>query len=202
MWLCGDSATSRFFLVPGWALPGGCCPAWLAAGWAWPWLAGADLVGWSWSWLAAHAAHTHILPSAAAEAEALLDKNQPPKQEFRDCVIRWEWMGQNDGNEIRVRMGMRGRSNEIGNGGECSQKCENVFCVKINNQKKSNLLFYLYYSNINIFLYCFDRSIRSNVMILELFIEDIEGNSTATDRANCARARSTDVANAREIKAS
>ena len=40
MWLC-DSATFRVFLVPGWTLPGGCGPAWLAAGWGWSWLAGA-----------------------------------------------------------------------------------------------------------------------------------------------------------------
>ena len=57
MWLCG-LASSRFFLVPGWALPGGCGPAWLAAGWAWPWLAGAG-PGWLGLALAAHTAHTH-----------------------------------------------------------------------------------------------------------------------------------------------
>ena len=57
MWLC-DLATSRTCLVPGWVLPGGCGPAWLTAGWAWPWLAGAGpgwlglaLAGWSWPWL-------------------------------------------------------------------------------------------------------------------------------------------------------
>ena len=46
MWLC-DSATSRFFLVPGWALPGGCglrpC---LTGGWL-----GLALAGWGWHWL-------------------------------------------------------------------------------------------------------------------------------------------------------
>ena len=68
MWLC-DSATSRFFLVPGWALPGGCGPAWLAAGCAWPWLAGAGpgrlglaLVGWGWPWLHTQHALTKLTP--------------------------------------------------------------------------------------------------------------------------------------------
>ena len=47
----------------GWALPGSCGPAWLAAGWAWPWLAEADpgwlglaLAGWGWPLL--HTQHT------------------------------------------------------------------------------------------------------------------------------------------------
>ena len=70
MWLC-DSATSRLFLVPGWALPGGCGPAWLAAGWAWPWLAragpgwlGLALAGWGWPWLHTQHALTKLTSAA------------------------------------------------------------------------------------------------------------------------------------------
>ena len=91
MWLC-DLATSRLFLVPGWALPGGCGPAWLAIG-SWPWLAGglpakarlgpgrrhtAALAG----WLAAHTAHihkTHPPPSPQrGELGCVLSKLTPP----------------------------------------------------------------------------------------------------------------------------
>ena len=64
MWLC-DSATCRFFLVPGWALPGGCDPAWLAAGWAWPWLAGPG-PGWLGMALVAHTARAHKTHISAA----------------------------------------------------------------------------------------------------------------------------------------
>ena len=67
MWLC-DSATPCIILVPSYALAAGRSFAWLAAGWAWPWLTRAG-PGWLGLALAAHTARTHETHSSPPGAK-------------------------------------------------------------------------------------------------------------------------------------